>query len=150
MKKAIASLVLGIGIFIFAIFIMQPQPLLLQTDDPAINAVYNAPPLVQAKTTNGICERLCSNASKGCCTLAEVTIGGKAITGKAHVAHGTSQDSADSETAQTSASHAGLTFGQFSTAEAMGYHTVGYHAHVPNPHYVQGQVNIASHPSHAK
>jgi len=147
MKKAIASLVLGIGIFIFAIFIMQPQPLLLQTEDSAINAGYDAPPLVQFKTANNICENLCSNATRGCCTLAEVTVGGRAVTGKAHVARGTS---ADSETAQTSASHAELTFGQFSTAEAMGYHTMGYHSHVPNPHYVQGQVNIASHPSHAK
>jgi len=129
MKKSIAilSFICGLGVFIAALFAVQPIPVLRQTEDPAIIAEYTAP-FVQAST-----------------------IGHRIRTGKAHVAReaGVRREAMrtvdESETAQTSANQAGLVFGQFSTAAAMNYHTVGYHARVPNLQYIAGDPNHAKH-----
>ena len=147
MKKSIAILVLGLGAFVAALFAVQTDPILRQMDDSAIHADYTAP-LAQANVGQSTTGYTCSQV--GGCTLAEVTISGKATTGKAHVARSASRAAAETDTAQTSANPAETTFGQFSTAGALDYNPARYHNHVPNPHMVQGQITIASHPGHAR
>ena len=121
---AIASLVLGIGVFITGLAVNNSPPILRTTEDSAINVNYDAP---------------CPNAMTNALIIVERT------TGKAHARH------VDHETRhtdyETSAQHSEFadesvalgspSGGLFSTASARSYNPGQHYSKVPNVQYVK-------------
>jgi hypothetical protein len=122
---AIASLVLGLAVFITGIAVNNSPPILRTTEDSAINVNYDAPN-ANVMTNNAL-------------GLATVAITGRApITGKAHKRHADadSESSAQSSDLVADGPVGSPSGGLFSTAKAREFNPAKHYSKVPNVQYV--------------
>lgn len=139
MKKALlslASLVLGITIFVAAILSIQPKPVLRATEDSAIHAAYIAPEVHFAGTVPVMAQHGKAKFQGGRLGLFH---GHKAT---AQVVSDDVVPSSDTANDMAEDIFAGLGLGNFSTQAARDYRTVKFHSKVPNPQYVRGKCTL--------
>jgi hypothetical protein len=129
---AIASLALGLAVFIAGIAVNNSPPILRTTEDSAINANYDAP-RTNAMTNNAM-------------ELANVTIVGRTRTGKAHVRHAdaNAESSAQYSDELAEGPVESPSGGLFSTARARDFNPAKHYSKVPNVQYVKASCPLCT------
>jgi hypothetical protein len=138
---AIASLVLGLAVFIAGIAVNNSPPILRTTEDSAINANYDAPS-TNAMTNNAEL----ANVSVLRPGAERSTIVGRTRTGKAHVRHADANPESSAQYSDELAegpveSPSG---GLFSTARARDFNPAKHYSKVPNVQYVKASCPLCT------